>query len=207
MKIYVALWLILIALYAIFHFGFKEIGGNHLYRINDQIAFELQLETDSFNGVSVRGYHRTNALVRSVCGACAVDYGVVDMPQANYRKGDWVYSGFPQHETAKTDIVNLRTGETINVDVPGNRSGLIDLTILPEYRERALTAEPQFKLHSDYVKANFEPLSTRTGTCVFVHIAFGIIASLLIFPKVFFAMMDAYANDNNSTNWTRNLGN
>jgi len=199
MKIYITLWIILIALYAVFHFGFREIGGNHLYQINYRIAFELQPETDSFNGVTIRGYEKTSALVRFMCGACEVDYSQVDMPQANYIKGDWVYSGFPQHETAKTDIVNLRTGETINVDVPGSTSGTIDLTTLPEYRERGLVAGEQNKLKADYVRANFTPLSTYTGTCVFVHIIFGILALLLIFPRIFFAIMDAFASDDGST--------
>ena len=207
MKINVILWLILIALYAVFHFGLREIGGNRLYQINDRIAFELRSETDLFNGVTVRGYRPTNALVRFLCGACEVDYSEVDMPQANYRKGDWVYSGYPQHEAAKTDIVNLRTGDAINVGVPGNPSGTIDLATLPEYRERGLVADEQYKLRADYVKSNFEPLSTYTGTCVFIHTAYGIVALFLIFPKVFFAIMDAYADDNGSTNWTRNLGN
>ncbi len=207
MKIHTVLWLILIALYIVFHFGFREIGGNRLYRINDTIAFELQSETDEFNGVTVRGYHRTNALVRFLCGACEVDYGEVDMPQANYRKGDWVYSDYPQHEAAKTDIMNLRTGEVTNVDVPGYTSGKIDLTTLPEYRERGLVADEQYKLRADYVKANFEPLSTYTGMCVWIHVVFGILAFFLIFPKILVGILDAFANDDPSDDWASNLGN
>jgi len=207
MKIHTVLWLILIALYIVFHFGFREIGGNRLYRINDTIAFELQSETDEFNGVTVRGYHRTNALVRFLCGACEVDYGEVDMPQANYRKGDWVYSDYPQHEAAKTDIVILRTGDAINVDVPGNPSGMIDLQTLPEYRERGLVADEQNKLRADDVKANLEPLSTYTGMCVWIHIIFGLLALLLIFPNILVSILDAFARDNPSDDWTSNLDN
>ena len=195
MKIRIILWLILLALYLSFHFGFREIVGNHLYRINEQIAFELQSETDSFNGVTVRGYRQTDPIIRFMCGACEVDYEAVDMPQANYIKGDWVYSGFPQHEAAKTDIVNLRTGEALNVEVPGNLSGTIDLTTLPEYSERGLQADERFKLKADYVKANFEPLSTYTGVCIWIHIVFGILALFLIFPQILISILDAFSSD------------
>lgn len=197
MTLKIVLWILLIALYAVYHFGFREIGGNRLYRINDAIAFELQSETDSFNGVTVRGYQRTNAVVRFLCGACAVDYDEVDMPNAKYIKGDYVYSDNPQHATAKTDIVNLSTGETINVDVPGNHSDGIDLAMLPEYRERGLVADEQYKLRADYVKANFKPLSTFTGTCIWIHIAFGILALFLIFPSILVAILDGLARDDN----------
>ena len=96
MKIKIILWLILIALYAVFHFGFRETGGNRLYRINEQIAFELHPETDSFGGVTVRGYQgRRDSRLYVRLGA--VDYDEVDMPRARYIKGDWVYSDFPQH--------------------------------------------------------------------------------------------------------------
>lgn len=198
MKIRIVLWLILIALYAAYHFGFRSVGGTHLYRINDSIAFELQSATDSFNGVSVRGYRRTNPLVRFMCGACEVDYDEVDMPSAKYIKGDWVYTDYPQHETAKTDIVNTRTGEAINVDVPGNPPE-IDLATLPAYCERGLTAEPQYKLQADYVKAHFELLSTYTGMCIWIHIIFGILAFFLIFPRILLDIMDALASDDDNT--------
>jgi hypothetical protein len=206
MKIKTILWLILIALYAVFHFGFREIGGNHLYRINEQIAFELHPETDLFGGVTVRGYHRTNALVRFMCGACEVDYDEVDMTNAKYIKGDWVYTDYPQHASAKTDIVNLRTGETINVGVPGNPPK-IDLSILPEYRERGLVADERYKLKADYVRANFEPLSTFTGWCIWIHIGFGVLAFFLIYPKFLLHIVNALARDDSSDDWAQKLDN
>jgi hypothetical protein len=201
MKLHTALWLLLIALYAVYHFGFRAVGGTQLYRINEQIAFELLPETDSFNGVTVRGYRPTNALVRFMCGACEVDYDEVDMVSAKYIKGDWVYTDYPQHEQAKTDIVNLRTGETINVDVPVNSPAQIDLTTLPQYRERGLQADERYKLKAGYVKANFAPLSTYTGTCVLVHAVFGVLAFFLIFPRALLAIADAFAGDDNDTSY------
>ena len=206
MKLKTILWILLIALYAVYHFGFRNYGDTALYRINDSIAFELQPATDSFNGVTIRGYRKTSALVRFLCGACEVDYSEIDMPQANYRKDDWVYSGVPEHKTAKTDIVNLRTGETLNVEVPGTSSGPVDLLTLPEYRERGLQAGEQYKLKADFVKANFRPLSTYTGACIWIHIAFAILALFLIFPGLLIAILEAFANDDNDTgSYTDNI--
>jgi len=186
--------LLLLALYAGFHFGFREIAGTKLYRINDRIAFEVQPETDLFNGVTIRGYRPTNAFIRFICGACEADYAEVDMTSAKYIKGDFVYTDYPQHEKAKTDIVNLRTGETINVEVADNPP-TIDLSTLPEYRERRLPADEKYKLSADYVKANFAPLSTYTGTCVVVHIVFAILAFFIAFPQVLLALINAFASD------------
>lgn len=202
------LWLSFIALYAGFHFGFRTGGETQLYRINDRIAFEVAADYDQTfgNGVYIRGYKNNNPLVRFLCGACSVDYDETDMPQANYVKGDYVYSGVPQHATAKTDIVNLRTGETLNVNVPGD-SPTVDLQTLPEYRERGLVAGEQYKLKQDYVKANFEMLSTYTSRCLWIHIAFGILALLLIFPQIFSALMNAFAGDDGSSDWTNDLDN
>lgn len=185
------LWLIFIALYAGFHFGFRTGGETQLYRINDRIAFEVATDYDQSlgNGVYIRGYQKTNPLVRFLCGACSVDYDEIDMPQANYIKGDYVYSDVPQHKTAKTDIVNLRTGETLNVNVPGD-SPTVDLQTLPEYRERGLVAGEQYKLKPDYVKANFELLSTYTSRCLWIHLAFGILALFLIYPRLLLYVLE-----------------
>ncbi len=197
MKISIILWLILIALYAGFHFGFRTGGETQLYRINDRIAFEVATDYDQTygNGVYIRGYKKTNPLIRLLCGACSVDYDETDMPQANYIKGDYVYSGVPQHATAETDIVNLRTGETLNVNVPSD-SPTVDLQTLPEYRERGLVAGEQFKLKQDYVKANFELLSTYTSRCIWIHIIFGVLALFLMFPKIFFEFLEMVFRNN-----------
>ncbi len=194
---YICAATIFILIYAVFHFGFRTGGETQLYRINDRIAFEVATDYDQTygNGVYVRGYKKTNPLVSFLCGACQVDYDETDMPQANYIKGDYVYSGVPQHATAKTDIVNLRTGETLNVNVPGD-SPTVDLQSLPEYRERGLVAGEQYKLKQDYVKANFELLSTYTSRCIWIHIIFGVLALFLMFPKIFFEFLEMVFRNN-----------
>jgi len=200
MKIYIGLWLILIALYAVFHFGFRTDGSTQLYRINDKIAFETRPDDDqSLGGVTIRGYRQTNSIISFACGACSAHYSEVDMPQANYIKGDWIYSGFPQHETAKTDLVNWRTGEAVDVDAPADFKFGDDLSKLAAYRERDLKAGEEYKLTQYFVKANFQPLSTFTTRCVWIHIAFAILALFLIFPPLFFWVMEVItrANDPN----------
>ncbi len=194
---YICAGLIFVIIYAVFHFGFRTGGEVQLYRINDRIAFEVATGYDQSlgSGVYIRGYKKTNPLVRFLCGACSVDYDETDMPQANYIKGDYVYSGVPQHATAKTDIVNLRTGETLNVNVPGD-SPTVDLQSLPEYRERGLVAGEQYKLKQDYVKANFELLSTYTSRCIWIHIIFGVLALFLMFPKIFFEFLEMVFRNN-----------
>lgn len=194
MKVRLILWLLLLAVYAVYHFGFREAGGARLYRIDERIAFEVQPETDSFNGVSIRGYRRTNALKSFLCGACEVDYGAVDLPSAKYIRGDWVYTDRPEHEQAKTDLVNLRTSETINVEAAEKT----DLENLPAYRERDLLAGEQYKLTAAYVKTNFTPLSTYTGTCVFAHLLFAALAFFIAFPQIPKRLLDAFAHQEDS---------
>jgi hypothetical protein len=124
------------------------------------------------------------------------------MPLADYIKGDYVYTATPQYQTApgtaKTDILNLRTGEKITVDVPDKPSGTLDLSTLPAYKERGLVADPQYKLTVDYVKANFAPLTVYTGICIGIHIGFAVALAFLIFPPLFFGLLEAiFSGDNN----------
>jgi hypothetical protein len=200
MRTRLILYFLLLVVYAVFHFGFRTYGGTRLYRIDDRIAFEVMPETDSFNGVTVRGYRQTNPFIRFVCGACEADYAEVDMVSAKYIKGEYVYTDNPQHEKAKTDIVNLRTGETINVEVPGKTAGKVDLMSLPEYRERDLQADERYRLTAVYVRANFPALSTYTGTCILINIGFAALAFLIAFPQILLALVNAFANDDDNTN-------
>lgn len=202
MKIYIILWLILIALYAGFHFGFRNVGERQFYRINDSIAFELlSKHNPSYNEVTIHGYRRTNPVIRFMCG-CEVDYSESDVLDAQYIKGDWVYWGYPQYSTVKPDIVNLRTGEVLRVDAPENDESLFDLQTIPEYRERGLVKGEQYRLTQDYVKANFERLPTYTTRCLWIHLAFGILALFIIFPRLlmFVLEMIAGALDPNNPN-------
>lgn len=187
MKIYyICAALIFVTAYAVFHFGFRNGGAEQLYRINDRLAFEVQPGGDNYNGVSVHEFAPTDIITAFACGACQTDSETVFLANAHYRQGDWVFTDFPQHEIAKTDIVNLRTGETIEVNVPPNFKYGDDLSRLPEYQTRGLIKSDENKLTQDYVKANFQPLSSYTTRCAYINFLFAVVALLLGFPQLIF---------------------
>lgn len=179
---YICAATIFILIYGVFHFGFRNVGERQFYRINDELAFELRSRPNSYDEVTVHGYRRTSPVIRFMCG-CEVD-SESDVLDAQYIKGDWVYSGYPQYSTRQPDIVNLRTGEVLHVDAPTNDESILDLQTIPEYRERGLVKGEQYKLTSDYVQANFERLWIYTSRCLWIHIIFGVPALALTFPKI-----------------------
>ncbi len=79
---------------------------------------------------------------------------------------------------------------------PQNDESLFDLQTVPEYRERGLVKGEQYKLKQDYVKANFELLSTYTSRCIWIHIIFGVLALFLMFPKIFFEFLEMVFRNN-----------
>lgn len=191
MTLKIALWILFFAVYAVFHFAYRAGGDAQLYRINDRIAFELHEANEYTNGIAVRGYRPTNAFIKFICGACQVDYSEVDMVNANYRSGDFVFSDFPQHDKCLIDIVNLKTGEAIDVKPPADFEFHDDLSKLAEYRERGLFADEKFRLNQDYVKGNFEHLSTFTDQCIWIHLIFAVVALFLAFPKIVLWIIEA----------------
>lgn len=188
---YICAGLIFLTIYAVFHFGFRKGGAEQLYRINDKLAFEVQPETETYNGVSIHGFEPTNKIIAFVCGACERENSSVWMQNANYRQGDWVFTDFPRHEQAKTDIVNLRTGEAIEANIPADFKYGDDLSKLPEYQTRRLVKADENKLTPDYVKANFQPLSSYTSRYAYINFGFFIAALLLAFPKLIFWIIEA----------------
>ena len=201
MKLKIVLWILLVALYAGFHFGFRNVGERQFYRINDSIAFELLSKPNSFNEATIHSYQQTNPLIRFMCG-CEINYNYSELMDAQYIKGDWVYWGYPQHSTVRADIVNLRTGEILNVDAKDEM--FFDLQTVPEYRERGLVKGEQYELKADYVKENFERLWIYTGWCIWIHIGFGILALFLIFPRFFLFTVEILAgvfDQNNPSNY------
>lgn len=205
MKIRIVLSLLLIALYGVYLARFKgsaTLGGVQLYRISDRLSFGVRpRDKEPDQSITIQGTRPSSRLASLLCGACQVDYSSVDMPQANLVRGDWVYSDYPQHKSATADIVNLRTSEVLDVDVPGNPTAVVDLQTLPAYRERGLLGDPKDKLTVAYVKAHFASLSTDGGACIGVHLVFGISALLLIFPQILIGLIDLIvrANDPNRT--------
>lgn len=195
MKIlYVSLWIIFILSYAVFHYGFRTGGAEQLYRINDRIAFEVQPESENYNKLSIQGFKPTGKIIGFLCGECQTEDAAVFLANAQYRSGDWVYTDFPQHEQAQTDIVNLRTGETIEAKVPADFKFDDDLAKLAEYRERGLIKSDEFRLTPDYIKTNFQPLSSFTTRCVYIHVLFLTVALFLVFPQLISWIIEAAAD-------------
>ena len=192
MKIYyLCAALIFFTAYWIFHFGFRTGGAEQLYRINDELAFEVQPEAENYNGLSIHGFKPTNKIIAFLCGACQSDTETFFLANVKYRKGDWIFTDFPQHEQAHTDIVNLRTGEAIIAEIPNAFKYGDDLSNLPEYQTRGLLVSDEYKLTQDYVKANFQPLSSYTSRCVYAHILFFVAGLILAFPKLIFSIVNA----------------
>lgn len=188
---YICAGIIFILSYAVFHFGFRTGGAERLYRINDNLAFEVQPESENYNGLTVHGFKPTNKIIGFLCGACQTNDESVFLANAKYRRGDWVYTDFPQHEQARTDIVNLRTGETIEANVPADFKFNDDLSKLSEYDERGLIKSDEYKLTRDYVTANFQPLSSFTSRCVYINVLFLVAALFLAFPNLIFWVIEA----------------
>ena len=190
---YICAAVIFLVAYSVFHFGFRTGGDGQLYRINNSVAFLLQTPDENFNGVTIRSVSPTNAFVRFIGGAYQVDnQGAVDMPHVNYRQGDFIYTGVPQNEWSTADIINIRTGEIVNADVPKDFKFGDDVSKLPEYKQRGLVKTDENKLTQGYVKNNFEHLSTFTDRCLYAHLIFAVAALLLAFPKVSIALLGAF---------------
>ena len=194
---YICAAIIFILIYAVFHFGFRAGGAEQLYRIKDRLAFEVQPESENYNGLSIHGFKATNKIIGFLCGACQTDDESIYLANAKYRSGDWIFTDFPQHEQAQTDIVNLRTGEAIVANVPADFKYGDDLSKLPEYTTRGLVKSDENRLTRDYVTANFQPLSSYTSRCAYVNVLFVVFGLLLAFPKLIFFIIDATieAND------------
>ncbi len=194
---YICAGLMFILIYAGFHFGFRAGGAEQLYRINDQLAFEVQPETENSNGVSIHGFEPTNKIINFMCGACQTNDEAVFLTNAHYRQGDWVFTDFPQHEQAATDIVNLRTGEAIIVEIPGDFDYGDDLSKLTEYQTRGLVVSDENKMTQEYVVTNFHPLSTYTSRCAYINFLFGIAGLILAFPSLIFWIIEAIIDSAN----------
>ena len=196
---YICAAIFFISAYAVFHSGFRTGGTEQLYRINDRLAFEIQPESENYNGVTVHGYKPTSRIVCFICGEYERDDSAVSMTNVKYRSGDYVFTDFPQHEIAKTDIVNTRTGEAVEANVPADFKYGDDVSKLPEYQTRGLVKADENKLAQDYVKANFQPLSSYTSRCAYINLIFAVAALFLAYPKLFVHVIDAIAQANDPT--------
>lgn len=186
-RIYKASWLIVIVLFIVFMIAYQlgakkiyirginfqmPVGGSYqLYKINDSLA--IQVTKDGFQ--SVLEYEKTKGL-ETLAGKYRVNGERVFMVTADYMKGDYIYSSFPQ---GNTTIVNIQTGEVVG---KAAEEGVIisDIGELPEYKSRNLTAEEGYLLKIDKIKSNFDELSTFQEGIYTIILAFMLIVIIML---------------------------
>lgn len=155
-------------------------GGStyQLYKVTDTLAFEIGRQQ-----MSLVSYEKTSGLY-SLAGEyqhTAVDAaGSVFIVSADYLKDDYIYTSYP---IGRTSLVNLKTGEKLGPLIkPSSGSSdykPVDAGQLPEYRQRGLVLEEQYKITPDRIKANYQPLNTYSENLFIVQAAFGLIFILL----------------------------
>lgn len=192
-QIYILSWLIVLVLFAsslgavnsgsgaIRFMGVKMTLANsstyQLYKVTDNLAFEIGSQS-----VSLVSYEKTSGLY-SLAGeyqhAAADAAGSVFMVSADYLKDDYIYTSYP----LRTSIVNFKTGEKVGPLLKSSSGSTgynpLDAGQLPEYRQRGLVLDEQYKITPDKIKANYKPLNTYNENLFTVQMAFGLIFLVL----------------------------
>lgn len=149
-----------------------------LYKVTDNLAFEIGKQH-----LSMVSYEKTSGLY-SLAGeyqhAPADAVGSVFIVSADYLKDDYVYTAYPM---GRTSLVNIKTGEKVGplVKLSSGSSDYkpVDAGQLPEYRQRGLALEEQYKLTPDKIRASYQPLPTYNENLFMVQMAFGLIFVVL----------------------------
>lgn len=167
--------------------SFTQYSTYQLYKIDDTLAFEVQNER-----VAVVSYEKTSglyALAGQYQHAPVERPGSVFMPSADYRQGDYVYSAYP---AGQTTIVNMRTRETVGAQVPAavmaERGWLIEVSQLPAYRERGLTAAEEQHLTPALIAAQYPPLPTYNENLFVVQMAYYLVFAVLLMGGIPFVI-------------------
>jgi hypothetical protein len=185
---YVAVGGLLLVLFVIFNLayrlgagGVRFYGGtasfnrqfdHQLFKIDDTRAFLVHGES-----VAVVKYASAYAPFRLVCGSCTPDGSVLNL--ADYRKGDWVYSRYPEFEGP--DVYNLRTQEVITLDVPRPKgTARVEPAKVPFYAEHGFTFDEALALTPEKVAKEFETLSTMNESCLTFNAAFYLLFALML---------------------------
>ncbi|MDC3958775.1 hypothetical protein [Polyangium jinanense] len=145
-----------------------------LLQIDDGRAFRV----DKY-GVSITKYRRGTFPFCPLCGVNE-SAGTV-MNGAQYRKGDWVYTDYPQ---PFNEAVNLKTGEVI--DIPAAEDQLEKPP--SEFAARGLDFESESKLDAGRFLAEFTPLSTINESCIVFNMAFLLIFAVLLVVGIVLAI-------------------
>jgi hypothetical protein len=158
--------------------SFNRNYDNTLYKIDNRRAFNVRVsDSPGFDSFSVVNYRRDFSPLGWVCGSCVLDGGVINV--IDYRKGDLVYTDMPH--LMGTDVANLATGETFDVDAPEPPPGqTVDPAQIALYRELGLTFDEQYKLSVANISSSLERLPARAESCVVFQLAFWFVFGVLL---------------------------
>jgi len=151
-----------------------------LYEFKDDLGFSVDAADGQVNVVYIE---TAPILFRPMCGTYqASGY---PMPGADFRKGDWLYTEFPQY--ADIDALNLETGETYNVPGLSEDTTKIDWSTVEFYLKNGLEINDKYRLKGDNVEKEFEMVSTMNESCLVFNAAFYFLFAIMgIIALVYF---------------------
>ncbi len=152
---------------------------HQLYKINERAAFLVMKS----NTISIVKYKESIFPFCFLCGNFEVDGTIVNVIE--YTKDNWFYT---KYTTPFYEAYNLKTEEFIDVPESGEVSPQI-LENLNEFKSKQLSFTSQDELSLNFVKTNFEKLSTLNESCLIVHIAFLIIIFSYLFGGIVYYLV------------------
>ena len=143
-------------------FSFGREHEYQLYELDDHRAFLTQQDR-----VEIVEYRHDPAFL-GLCGECARGKSI--LLRADFRRGDWVWSRYPDFEGP--DVFNLKTKKVLALDVPKPKTGVIAAEDVPFYVDHDFTFDDDDKLTPEKVAKEFKPISTAREMCVILNAAF-----------------------------------
>jgi hypothetical protein len=162
---------------ATLNFGRKY--DHALFKIDEQRAFSIS----GSGHISVVKYCSGVFPLKPLCGFHSLDGSVLNL--ADYKKGDWVYSGYP--ELGGRSAVNLRTGEVIETERTARRRGdysRSDPTRVPGYARLGLTFDERLRLTPAEIVHGYRQLSVINESCLTYTVAFLLLFALWLMVGV-----------------------
>jgi hypothetical protein len=152
-----------------------------LYEFKDDLGFSVDREGGRVEVVYI---DTAPILFRPMCGTYQANG--YPMPGADFRKGDWLYTEYPQY--SDIDALNLQTGETY--DVPGiakDTTAEIDWSTVEFYLKNGLEINDKYRLKGESVEKEFAMVSTMNESCLIFNAAFYFVFAMLgIIALVYF---------------------
>lgn len=124
--------------------SFNRESDYALLRVNDSLAFHVYPAKPD-RSVSLTRYREGSLPFSPLLGR--YESGREKMPVVTHRRGDWVYSQYPQYSySGVPHAYNLRTGEAVFAAGLNRNLDKVDLAQLPEFASRGLLGAPADKI-------------------------------------------------------------